>query len=597
MTEKINWDLESIFPGDSQSVELAAFIEALERDLAQAEEAGLPGTLNEQTQSSWIEIIETYFDLAIRLSHVGAFVGCLVSQDVSDKKALQTQAGLEALSSRLGTISTRLASASAEQAGATWNTLMQSEALAPIAFILNEGRDWAREKLSPEMEALAGELATDGYHAWNRLYGITVGAKQIEFELDDEIRLMSLYQLQNTFDSHPDRDVRRRAFEAFEMGWADLATTCAEALNHQAGYRLTLYRHRGWDSVLKEPLHNNRFSQQTLDAMWDAIARRSAKLLDYFQAKANLLGLERLTWYDQGAPVGEAARTFSYAQAGDFIVDNFRDFDPDIADFCRLAIDSRWIEAEDRPNKRAGGYCTRLALAGEPRIFMTFDGSYGSMSTLAHELGHAYHGWVMRDLPYGARNYSMSVAETASTFNQLVVVDASLKAADSDAERLSLLNQKLDEATAFLMNIRCRYDFERAFFAERQKGFVGAEALSELMVSAQKSAYCNGLAEGYHPLFWASKLHFYITRAPFYNFPYTFGYLFSNGVYQQALEEGPAFRARYLALLRDTGSMTTEDLARTHLGVDLTRPDFWEAALDRVLADVDTFVSLANKVG
>ena len=594
MTTNLNWDLDSVFPGGSKSAELAAFIEALEQDLGQAEAAGLPGPLSDETESAWVVAVETYYNLAKRLSHVSAFVGCLVSQDVDDKAALQIQAGLEALGSRLGTMSTRLGSASAEQTDEAWGKLMQTGALAPISFALNEGRDWAREKLAPELESLAGELATDGYHAWNRLYGIIVGAKRIEFELKGETRPMSLYQLQNTFDGHPDRDARRRAFEAFEAGWADLATLCAEALNHQAGYRLTLYRHRDWQSVLKEPLHNNRFNQQTLDAMWDAIARRSAKLLDYFKAKARLLGLEALTWYDQSAPVGEAARTFSYAEAGDFIVDNFRPFNPDIADFCRLAIDSRWIEAEDRPNKRGGGYCTRLALAEEPRIFMTFDGSYGGMSTLAHELGHAYHGWVMRDLSYGARHYSMSVAETASTFNQLVVVDASLKAAASDAERLSLLNQKLDEATAFLMNIRCRYEFERAFFAERQKGFVGVETLSELMLAAQKAAYCDGLAEGYHPLFWASKLHFYITRAPFYNFPYTFGYLFSNGVYQQALEEGAAFRERYIALLRDTGSMTTEALARAHLGVDLTQADFWESALDRVLTDVDTFVALAR---
>jgi oligoendopeptidase F len=200
----------------------------------------------------------------------------------------------------------------------------------------------------------------------------------------------------------------------------------------------------------------------------------------------------------------------------------------------------------------------------------------------------------MRDLPYAAQRYTMSVAETASTFNQLVVVDASFKAASSNGERLSLLNQKLDDAVSFLMNIRCRYDFERAFFAQRAKGFVDKDTLSALMLEAQQTAYHHGLAEGYHPLFWASKLHFYITRAPFYNFPYTFGYLFSNGVYHQALAEGAAFQQRYLALLRDTGSMNTENLAQKHLGLDLTQADFWDSALDRVLADVDTFVDLAN---
>lgn len=219
------------------------------------------------------------------------------------------------------------------------------------------------------------------------------------------------------------------------------------------------------------------------------------------------------------------------------------------------------------------------------------------MSTLAHELGHAYHGWAMRDMPYGARGYTMSVAETASTYNQLVVFDASVKAANTDQERLSLLNQKLDEAVSFLMNIRTRYDFERAFFKQRIKGHLSVDELSDLMVSAQKTAYNHSLDDdGYHPYFWASKLHFYLTRTPFYNFPYTFGYLFSNGVYQQALEEGAGFGKRYVALLRDTGSMDTETLAQTHLGIDLTKADFWETAMSRVLADVDRFIALANKV-
>jgi oligoendopeptidase F len=203
----------------------------------------------------------------------------------------------------------------------------------------------------------------------------------------------------------------------------------------------------------------------------------------------------------------------------------------------------------------------------------------------------------MRDLPIGARGYTMGLAETASTFNELAVTDASLRLAESDQERLSLLNEKLNEAVAFLMNIRARFDFERSFFAERAKKHLGVDELSALMVAAQKTAYHDGLAEdGYHPLFWASKLHFYITRAPFYNFPYTFGYLFSNGVYQRALAEGPSFNARYVTLLRDTGSMNTEYLAHLHLGVDLTKPDFWESAIERVLADVDDFVALADKV-
>jgi oligoendopeptidase F len=276
------------------------------------------------------------------------------------------------------------------------------------------------------------------------------------------------------------------------------------------------------------------------------------------------------------------------------VVDNIHSVNPDIAAYCRMAIDKGWIEAEDRPGKRAGAFCTGLPVTQESRIFMTYNGSYNGMLTLAHELGHGYHGWVMRDLPYAARWYTMSLAETASTFNEAVVRNASYQTSSSDQERLSILATKLNDATAFLMNIRARYDFEREFFKQRRKQQLSVDELNDLMLSAQQTAYKDGLVQ-YHPLFWASKLHFYITRAPFYNFPYTFGFLFSNGVYAQAEAEGPSFRDRYVALLRDTGSMKTEDLAWTHLGVDLTKPVFWETAVDRVLADVDEFVALAEK--
>ena len=395
---------------------------------------------------------------------------------------------------------------------------------------------------------------------------------------------------------HPDRAVRRRAYEAYNAAWETLAPAAAMALNYQAGFRLSLYRHRGWTSVLDEPLEKNRLTRKTLDTMWAVVADRSHRLQAYFTAKARLMGLEKLAWYDLNAPVGTLARSMTFAEAGDFVVDSIGRVNPDIAEFCRMAMDRRWVEAEDRPGKRAGAFCTSFPLIGQTRVFMTFSGSYGNMTTLAHELGHGYHSWVIRDLPIGARRYTMGVAETASTFNELIVTDAALASATDPGERLVLLNQKADDAATFFMNIRARYDFEQAFFEQRAKGHMGMDALCALMLRAQKNAYGSALAkDGFHPLFWASKLHFYITRSPFYNFPYTFGYLFSRAVYRRAVAEGAAFVNRYVALLRDTGSMDTETLARKHLGVDLTRPAFWEETVDAVLADVDAFVALAGK--
>ncbi len=591
MSISVNWDLDSVFEGGSNSAALVETLTQLTTDVQQAREAGLPDTLSANTHRAWVEAIQTLYQLSERLNEVGSFIYCLVSQNVKDDKALQLLGQTEEIEAQLITLWTRCAATFAEQDDAAWASLTAQTDLAPIAFNLNESRELARQKMSPEMEALANELATDGYHAWDRLYGVMSGDKEVTFN----DKPMSLYQLQTTYTDNPDRAVRQDAFELFEKSWAELAKNSSLVLNHQAGYRLTLYKHRGWDSVLQEPLHNNRYTADTLNAMWSAIDAKSGKLLDYFAAKAKLIGVDQLAWFDVSAPVGEVNQTFTYEEAANFVEDNIRPFNPHIADFCRIAIDGRWIETEDRPGKRAGGYCTSLPLSKESRIFMTYNGSYNGMLTLAHELGHAYHSWVMRDLPYGAQDYTMSVAETASTFNEAIVRDASLKAAMDDQQRLSILGTLLNDATGFLMDIRSRFEFETAFFAERANKNLSVAELNELMVSAQKIAFKDGLSQ-YHPLFWASKLHFYFTRAPFYNFPYTFGYLFSNGVYAQARAEGPAFSDRYIALLRNTGSMTTEDLAQTHLGVDLTQPDFWNTALDRILADVDEFVTLVDKL-
>ncbi len=591
MSISLNWDLETIFSGGSESKELADFLDQLIDDLNAFDTGAFPTPLAKAHHEVWVEKINFLYELGARLQQTGSFAACLISADVKDEKGLQLYAHIDQLSAQLGNIWTELGAIFAAQNDDAWDSLLSDTTLSAVAFKLNETRDLARMKMAPQMESLANDLATDGYHAWDRLYGIVSGDEEVEFEGEP----MSLGQLQNKYEDDPDRETRRKAFELYESAWRKIAKVCAQALNNQAGFRLALYKHRGWESVLKEPLLDNRFTAETLDTMWNVIEAKNGKLLDYFTAKAKIFGVDQLSWYDVYAPVGETRKTFTFAEAADFTVETIRRSNPDIADYCRMAIDQGWVESEDRSGKRAGAFCTGFPLIGQSRIFMTFNGSFNGIRTLAHELGHGYHSWVMRDLPYGARRYTMSVAETASTFNESIVNDASLKAATDDTERLSLLAAKLNDAAAFLMNIRARFLFETAFFEQRAKKSLSVDELSELMVDSQKKAFKNGLAD-YHPLFWASKLHFYITGAPFYNFPYTFGYLFSNGVYAQALAEGPSFADRYIALLRDTGSMTTEALAQTHLGVDLTQPDFWESAVDRALADVDELVKLAEKI-
>jgi len=598
MPDHLNWDLDSVFAGGSRSKDLSSFIDKLECSIGDAEAKPLPEGISDAEHTQWVDTILWYFDFAARLGQARSFVGCLEAQDVHDEKARMISEQLQTIGARIETLWTGLNALAAKQEEQGWQALLKREPLRKIAFGLNEGRLLARNKMPPEKEALVNDLSGDGYHAWGQLYDVAAGLKQVDFETDGKKSPKSLGQLQNLFMSHPDREIRRRAYVSYNGAFEELSPIIAMALSYQGGFRLSLYRHRGWKSVLKEPLFNNRIGRTAIDHMWQVVAEKSGKLNDYFNAKARLLGLEKLSWYDLGAPVGNLSNEMTYAQAGDFVADSIRRVNPEIADFCRMAMEKRWVESEDRPGKRAGAFCTSLPMIGESRIFMTFSGSYAGMTTLAHELGHGYHSWVMRDLPMGARHYTMGVAETASTLNELIVTDASLESRENDdMRRLFLLNQKMADATTFFMNIRARYDFERAFYDRRRKGHLSVADLSGLMEDAQKTAFENGLADtGYHPLFWASKLHFYITRAPFYNFPYTFGYLFSQAVYHRVKADRGAFVKRYKALLRDTGSMDTEALAKKHLGVDLTRPEFWEETVDAVLEDVDRFVQLATKV-
>jgi oligoendopeptidase F len=466
--------------------------------------------------------------------------------------------------------------------------------MAPIRYWLDDRRELTRKKMPAEMESLAVDLSVSGFHAWNQLYDRMAGDLRVDFEEDGKTSTLSLGQLATKMGA-PDRSARKQAFEKMTGAWKSREDLAAMILNALGGFRLALYGRRNWQSPLFETLSQSRLRQESLDAMWSVIAHESHKLQPYLDAKMKLLGIDKFRWYDEFAPCGESERLIPYNEAADFVVKHVSEFSGHMGEFSRMAIDKRWIEAEDRPGKAGGGYCTGTGPFRQSRIFMTYAGSYENLLTLAHELGHAYHSYVLKAKPFLATRYSKPLAETASIFNELLVTDAALKASNDVQEKLMLLDQKLQQPYIMFCDIHCRYIFDRAFHDERRKGIVAKDRLCELMVDAQKKAYGSLLDEsGHHPLFWASKMHFYLSDEPFYNYPYTFGYLFAGGVYDRAKKEGPAFAAKYQALLADTGSMSTEDVARKHLGVDLTKDDFWKDAVARSLSDVNEYMTVSR---
>ncbi len=558
-----NWDLRSLYESD----------EAISIDLQRVEE--LLQFHPDELEASILRLQEG----AALLMQIDSYVTCRTAADINDRamKPLEERVSrLNALSEcALKDMGRALSSLSDE----AFKALLKRPKLHEIAFFLNEQRQWARQLLDAEKEALIGDLSIDGYHSFWGLYRMVVGKMAIS--LNGELK--SVGQVESLL-CHPEAKVRAEAFAAWKKAWEKQADLCAQILNHLAGFRLQMYAHRSWKSVLDEPLHLNRMQKSTLDAMWKVVEGARPILHKYLKRKAEILGVKKLSWVDVQVPLGEPAEV-SYENGAEIIFKYFEKFHPPMARFAKIAIQKQWIESEDRPGKQPGGFCTPLPISGESRIFMTFTGTMNNVAVLAHEIGHAYHSDCLKERPYFVQKYAMNVAETASTLAEMILVDGALNEAKSDSEKRNLLDDKLQRAVAFFLNLHARFLFETAFYQERKKGFVPKERLSELMVAAQKATFGDILSET-EPLFWASTMHFYCTDQPFYNFPYTFGYLLSLGLYAEAALRGAEFIDGFLA---ETAQMNVEDLGEKHLSVDLSKPDFWQKGVDRIAKEVEDF--------
>lgn len=592
MKYAINWDLESIFAGGSSSESLQQELQQISTKMKEFHQLVDAFTPNAENQvEALTEILAVHEEIQKSFTECGSFIEALNSANIHDQQAKlltgQLYSNLPAFQLATTILNKKFASYSEEE----WQNLMTH--FSQIAFRLSEMRRDGQELLDEQSENIINTLALDGQSAWSQHYDTIVASIQIPFNGE----MLSAGQAFNTMMSSQDKAVRQELFKKWEKAWSEKADIFADTLNHLDGFRLNNYKLHGVQDYLKQPLEYNRLDKETLDMMWGTIQKNKQPIIDFLTRKAQLFGKDKMDWQDQDAPIvlGDfEERRYTFDQAADFIVENFKKFSPKMSEFAQMAFDKAWIEAEDRPGKRPGGYCTSLPKSQESRIFMTYGESVNEVSTLAHELGHAFHSHVMWDLPTLNQDYAMNVAETASTFAELIVADATLKEAKTDEEKINLLDVKLQNAIAMFMNIHARFIFESNFYAARQKGLVATDEITRLMVEAQKEAYINGLGS-YHPHFWAAKLHFFIDEVPFYNFPYTFGYLFSLGIYAKASQHADGFEDQYIALLRDTASMTTEELAKKHLDTDLHQATFWQAGIDMVLKDIATFMELTEK--
>ncbi len=599
----LTWELDSILP-HPESADFRAVLNDYRSRLTQlADEADRLPPLDAEPQSvsAWKRLLAGYAAVESLANDLSSFAGCHAAAAAANKLFQQLEGELSALDPLRAKVATNIEFAVKEANADNLQRMLSVDSeLAELRFFFDERRRNAALRLPKEREQLANDLAVDAIHAWGRLYDRLSG--ELKIKIMDKGEVVEKSPGQVMFDS-PQRAIRENNFFAADKAWATVQDSCADALNHISGFRLTKYRHLGLmgdDAHLAAPLRYNRMRRETLDAMWSAVTARKPVLLKYLAKKAELLGLKKLAWFDLSAPLPSSsgeAEELSYDSACDLVIRTFREFSPGFGDFAEHAIKNRWIEVENRPGKRQGGFCTGLPTKQQSRIFMTYTNSADSMSTLAHELGHAYHSHVLWDRPFFLQDYPMNLAETASTFAEAVLGEQQLRSAKSATDELQLLDNMLGDAVAFLMNIHARFIFENCFYRERREGEVSPERLSELMLAAQREAYFDGLAEdGWNPRFWVSKLHFYISGLPFYNFPYTFGYLLSLGTFATAKSFAGDFPTRYRELLIATGCCEAEAAVQSTLGDDLTRPDFWNRSLDVVEQRVERFLQLANEV-
>ena len=381
----------------------------------------------------------------------------------------------------------------------------------------------------------------------------------------------------------PDRAVRKAAFEGSAQVWGAHSQTAAAALNAMAGERLTLFKRRGIGHFLEEAARAGRVQPGTLEALLGAIEGKRTFAQSILQHRFKVLGIEDGAFYDLHAPLsGGEGETLSWEQGAGLVEDSFNAAYPALGTFMREMLDKRWIDYNPRESKRPGGFCTSSSLSRESRIFMTYRGTMNEVMTLAHEAGHAWHNRVLAPKRALALSYPMTLAESASTFAEMILSEGVLRDDRfTAAQKLSILDADSERALAFLLDIPVRYRFEEAFYEERAKGVLSPERISEIMTAKQRASFGDAFAPGGEdPLFWCSKLHFYIDGTFFYNYPYSFGYLLSLSLFARFKAEGASFLPAYEAMLRDTGSMDCESVIARHLGEDIGDPAFWERAID-----------------
>lgn len=458
------------------------------------------------------------------------------------------------------------------------------------AFALREAAEDAKHQLPEALEKPVLKMQLSGGEAFSQLRDKLDATLLVDYD-GKQIPLSAVRAL--AYDG--DADTRRRAYEAELASYKKIELPMSFCLNNLKAEGETMAALKGYKGVLDMALAHSRMDEKTIEAMWTAIREALPELREYFKAKGRLLGHENgLPFYDLFAPVGQSTRTYTVEEARALLLDLFGKFCPEMGEMMRTAFDEGWIDMYPREGKSGGAFCSGYYAKNISRVMTNFAGSASDVSTLAHELGHAFNNRMLHHKPIMMTETPMPLAETASTFNETLLISQLLKTATPE-EELTLLDSCLTEQTQTMVDIYSRFLFEQKVVAAQADHALDVDELKETMLWAQEQSYGDGLDPEYrHPYMWACKSHYYSTGVHFYNFPYAFGGLFARGLYARYEKEGEAFVPVYCDLLSRFGSDTIANVTAS-VGIDVTTPDFWREAVESVLVQVRRFVELADQ--
>ena len=593
------WDLTNVYPSleskefKNAMKEYKSLLDKLERFYKSKLSKASAKTKSKELGSLLGKAVDQFNDIVELSGTINAYIYSFVSTDSRDKTAMRLLSEYEQVQVRQSNLSTQFSAWVGTLGKKLDQAIEKNPSAKAHAFTLKETRDQAKYLMSEAEEMLAAEMSLSGGNAFGKLQGTVTSQLSVDFELDGKTQKLPMPALIN-LRSHPDEATRHRAYDAENQAWEGIKETLAASLNGVKGETNTLRKKRGRKDSLHSAIDAARMDRKTLDAMMGAMKDSFPMFRRYFKAKAKKLGKEQLAWWDIFAPLGKTDKVYSFDEARDFILDNFGKFSPDLHDMTKTAFAKNWIDAEQRDGKRGGAFCMGVPAVKESRILSNYDGSFNQVSTLAHELGHAFHNYCAYKAGKTELQQStpMTLAETASIMCQTIITEAVLAATKDPQEELAILEAQIQDAGQVIVDIYSRFLFEKEVFERREISELSADDFCEIMERAQKATYGDGLDERYLQKFmWTWKPHYYAPGFSFYNFPYAFGLLFATGLYAIYQKRGGDFVPDYMNLLASTGEASAAKLAK-RFGIDITKKKFWQDSLAIIGKHIDRYCEL-----